>query len=210
MRGGRARRRRSGRTSCAAALAAVLAAVAPAVASPLADAVTLCAAADRAPLAEKRALLERGLDAAERAVAADDGDARAHFAIVCNLGKRMRIDGMSVASLRSLGRLRREIDRTLALDPNHADALVAKAALLYYTPRLFGGDPVEGERLLRTALVVAPRYCDARLELGRVLEARGERDGARAALRRALVDAERAANADVAAEARRLLTRLGG
>jgi hypothetical protein len=69
---------------------------------------------------------------------------------------------------------------------------------------------MEGERLLRTALVIAPGYFDARLELGRVLEARGERDEAPVAIRRALADAERAANADVAAEARRLLARLGG
>jgi len=67
MRGGRARRRGPGRLTWYI-LAAMLTPVASAAASPLADAATLCAAADRAPLAEKRSVLERGLDAAERAV----------------------------------------------------------------------------------------------------------------------------------------------
>jgi len=95
-----------------------------------------------------------------------------------------------------------------AVVADEANALVGKAALLYYTPRLLGGDPVEGERLLRHALAVAPGYLDARLALARLLDARGDRDGARAAARRALGDAERDANPTKASEARRLLEHL--
>src|SRR5207253_9431020 len=69
-----------------------------------------------------------------------------------NLGKLMRFDGVSFRSLLSLRRLHREVDRTLELAPDYADALVGKAALLYYSPRVLGGDPAEGERLLRAAL----------------------------------------------------------
>jgi len=189
----------------------LLLAAAPSAAAPTpstAEALSLCQRADAAPAGERRALLERGLAAAEAAVARDERDPAAHFAVFCNLGKRMRLDGASVASLFALRRLRREVDRTLELAPEHADALVGKAALLYYTPRLLGGDPVEGERLLRRALVVAPDYLEARLALARLLSARGERGEARASAREALQIAERQANVAREDDARRLLQEL--
>jgi tetratricopeptide (TPR) repeat protein len=187
----------------------VLAGVPPSVASsPVAEAVALCKQADTAPEGEKRAVLERGLAAAEAAVAADDNDPSAHFAVFCNLGKRMRLDGIAFSSLLSLRRLRREIDRTLELAPADPDALVGKAALLYYMPRVLGGDPKEGERLLRAALAVAPDYVDARLALARLLDARGARTEARATAQLALDDAARRANAPKEAEARQLLEKL--
>ncbi|TMA63420.1 MAG: hypothetical protein E6J69_17040 [Deltaproteobacteria bacterium] len=76
------------------------------------EASALCREADGADGAAKRAVLQRGLAAAEAAVRDDETDAAAHFAVFCNLGKLMRLDGVSVASFVSLGRLRREIDRT--------------------------------------------------------------------------------------------------
>jgi tetratricopeptide (TPR) repeat protein len=191
-------------------VAAGLAATSARAASRADEAVALCRQSDAAADADKRALLERGLAVAEAAVATDPRDAAAHFAVFCNLGKRMRLDGVGVASLLSLRRLRREIDRTLELDPAHADALVAKAALMYYTPRLLGGDPSQSEPLLRAALAVAPGYVDARLALARLLDARGARDEARVAARRALDDARTAANGPGAAEAAHLLASLGG
>jgi hypothetical protein len=203
-------RRQGGVRSHAVAVAALalLGAAPPATGSRVTEAVALCQQADAAPAAEKRALLERGLAAAEAAVAADERDAGAHFAVFCNLGKRMRLDGAGLASLVALRRLRREVDRTLELQPDHADALVGKAALLYYTPRLLGGDPVESERLLRTALDVAPGYVAARLALARMLDARGARAEARATAERALGDAERTRDTAAAAEAHRLVDQL--
>jgi hypothetical protein len=190
--------------------ALALLAAAPAGASSRVDeAIAFCKQADAVPDAQKRALLERGLASAEAAVATDERDASAHFAVFCNLGKRMRLDGVSFASLMSLRRLRHEVDRTLELQPDHADALVGKAALLYYTPRLLGGDRAEGERLLRVALTVAPDYVDARLALARLLDARGARDEARTTAERALRDARQTANARVEAEAQRFIDRLG-
>jgi tetratricopeptide (TPR) repeat protein len=191
-------------------LAAVVATTPARAASRADEAAALCRQSDTAAETDKRALLEHGLAVAEAAVADDPGDAAAHFAVFCNLGKRMRLDGIGVASLLSLRRLRREIDRTLELDPAHADALVAKAALMYYTPRVLGGDPSQTEPLLRAALAVAPGYVDARLALARVLDARGARDEARATARRALDDARSTANGAVAAEAAHLLASLGG
>jgi hypothetical protein len=76
------------------------------------------------------AILARGLDRAEEAVSAHPQDAVAHFAVFCNLGKRLQMKrraGELFATLGDLGRVKKEeIDRTLALAPDYAAALAAK------------------------------------------------------------------------------------
>jgi len=169
------------------------------------EALSLCER-ETASADEKRALLERGLTLAEQAVTADDGDAKAHFAVVCNLGREMEFRGVSLGSLIALRRLRREIDRTLELAPDYADALLAKGALLWGLPRLLGGDPEEAERLMRAALEVDPNYLGAHLTLARTLAERGDREMARSEAERAL--ANRKADARAAEDAKALLARL--
>ena len=176
--------------------------------TPLANqALAICNAEAPTP-AERRANLARGLALAEEAVAADERDAKAHFAIFCNLGTDLKLRGVALTSLFAIRRLRREIDRTLELAPDYADGLVGKGELLCELPRLLGGDAAEGERLLRAALRVDPGFIEARLGLARALAARGERDEARAEARRALAEAERAPDPARATEARRLLAQL--
>jgi tetratricopeptide (TPR) repeat protein len=114
-----------------------------------------------------------------------------------------------VKSAVDVRRLRREIDRTLELAPDYSDALVGKGALLLDLPRLLGGDPAEGERLLRAALRVDPDYVDARLKLARALDARGAKAEAREEAVRAVAAAERDPDdREQLEEARELLTRL--
>jgi tetratricopeptide (TPR) repeat protein len=154
--------------------------------------------------------LTRALELAEQAVAADDRDAKAHFAVFCNLAKRTHVSGFTLRSLLAVRRLHSEIDRTLELAPDYTDALVAKGTFLLNLPRLLGGDVQEAERLLRRALAAEPDRIAARLSLAQVRAARGDREDAlteaRLALRAAL-DADRPAQAQ---EARALIARLGG
>src|SRR6184192_1137986 len=119
------------------------------------QALAVCLAAAASP-EERRANLARGLALAEEAVAADERDAKAHFAVFCNLGNDLKLRGVALQSLFAMRRLRREIDRTLELAPDYADGLVGKGELLCELPRLLGGDAAEGERLLRAALRVDP------------------------------------------------------
>src|SRR6476660_5021875 len=72
------------------------------------EALALCVRVPKAPASEKPALIARGLALAEEAVAANDRDAKAHFALFCNLGKQMELRGVSVRSLVAVRRLRRE------------------------------------------------------------------------------------------------------
>src|SRR5262249_60844122 len=60
---------------------------------------------------EKLTLAARGLTVAEEAVAADDHDPKAHFAVFCNLGTAMKQRGVSVRNLVDIRRLRPGIDR---------------------------------------------------------------------------------------------------
>ena len=135
--------------------------------------LALCAAADQLAPAERPPVLARGLDLADAALALDHRSARAHFAVVYNLGKATSLDGIGFDTFRSVYRLQREVDVTLALAPDDADALTAKGALLMRLPRWLGGDRSEAKRWLRRALVVDPQNVTARAYLDELEGQRG-------------------------------------
>ena len=150
-----------------------------------------CLEADELEGEARTRALRESLAQADAAIAADDTDARAHFAAFCALGGLLRTAGLSLAAPMQLRRLRREIDRTLELAPDFTDALAGKGSLLLNLPRLLGGDAVEGERLLRRALAIDPDYLGPRLALVEALRARGATAEAREEATRALAIAER-------------------
>jgi hypothetical protein len=148
------------------------------VAAAVREALACCEAADDVPVAERMDVLARGLRRAEDAVELDPGDAAAHFAMFCNLGKRMQMrrQTMGVAAmLVDLARARREIDTALDLSPSYPDALAAKGQMLIELPRVLGGDRVDGERLLRIAVGLVPDDARMRVMLAASLAADGER-----------------------------------
>ena len=132
------------------------------------DALALCAAADRLTPEEREPALARGLELADAALALDDRSARAHFAVVCNLGKATSLAGIGFRTFGAVYRLRREVDRTLTLAPDDPDALAAKGALLVKLPRWLGGDGVEARHWLRRALTVDPLNATARAYLDEI------------------------------------------
>ena len=150
----------------------------------------------------------RGEVLATQAIALDDRSAAAHFAVVCNLGETLRLDGEKITSVFGLRRLMTEVDRTLALDPNHIDAMATKGNLLLRLPRVFGGDAIEGERLLREVVKRDDAAVTSRIALAKTCEERGDRDEARTFATRALEVAERQGRADKVAEARATLASL--
>jgi tetratricopeptide (TPR) repeat protein len=122
---------------------------------------------------KRQAHFEQGQRLAEQAVALDERYADAHFALFCNLGEMVRLDGESLSSLVGYRRMRQELDRALELDPEHLDAMSAKGTFLVRLPVLFGGNPEEGERLLRNVIQRDPEAVNARLSLARSVSARG-------------------------------------
>jgi len=157
----------------------------PAGSAEATQALALCLDAEHVSAADKTALLTQGLELAEAAVVRNDKDATAHFALFCNLGKRMQLEGVSFHSLAGVRRLHREIDLVLELAPDYTDALAAKGAFLLKLPRLLGGDKRKGERLLRRALVLDPHNVTARLYLVQALKARSAHAEARREAQRA-------------------------
>jgi hypothetical protein len=150
----------------------------------------------------------RGQQMAERAVALDEQNAEAHFALFCNMGEAMRIDGESISSLIGLRRLMAELDRTLELNPDHVDALAAKGTMLLRLPRVFGGDARKGEAMLRDVIQRDPTAVSSRLTLAKTCLARGEREEAITFATRAMQIARAQGRADKVAEAQATLAEL--
>jgi hypothetical protein len=158
---------------------------------------------------ERRAHFERGESLATKAVTLDDKSAPAHFAIVCNLGELLRVDGEKLTSLLSLRRLMSEVDRTLQLDPNHVDAMATKGTLLMRLPRVLGGNTQEGERLLREVVKRDDSAVTSRITLAKSCVGSGKRDEGIQLASRALEIARQEGRADKVAEAQATLAELG-
>jgi tetratricopeptide (TPR) repeat protein len=191
------------------ATSAVVRAETPAVSDLAHQAMIECEQGRRTTVRDDRQThFQRGQELAKQAVAADDNSAAAHFALFCNMGELMRIDGESISSIFQLRRLMAELDKTLAIDPGHTDALSSKGQLLVRLPRLLGGDVQQGEAMLRQVVQKDPNAFASRLALAKTLEARGDREEALAFTTRALQIAREQGRADKVAEAQAILAEL--
>jgi tetratricopeptide (TPR) repeat protein len=151
---------------------------------------------------------ERSQSLAEQAIALDDQQANAHFALFCSIGEQMRIDGESLSSLLAFRRMMRELDRTLELNPGHLNALSSKGTLLIRLPVLLGGDAGKGEQMLRRVIQRDPKAASARLTLAKTYATRGDRQEAITLATRALKIAQAEHSADLILEARTTLREL--
>lgn len=159
--------------------------------------------------AARTAHFEKGQALGEQAVAADEQSAAAHFALFCNLGELMRIDGeMSLSSVMGFRRMMKELERTLVLDPDHLDALSAKGTLLVRLPSLLGGDPDKGEQLLRHVIVHEPQAVNARISLAKSYCKRGRHHDAITLASEALSLAQAQQQDDFIPEASRVVAQL--
>ncbi len=118
---------------------------------------------------------KRGEALAKQALETNGELAGAHFALFCNLGEQMRIDGetWNPAAIFTLRRVLAELDRTLELDPGHLDAISAKGTFLVRLPSMLGGDQTRGETMLRHVIERAPGAVNARMTLARAYESKG-------------------------------------
>jgi tetratricopeptide (TPR) repeat protein len=112
------------------------------------------------PAAEKQKKIdfwEKGMAYGQRAMEVNPDGKEGHFYFMSNLGSIVQIKG-KLTSLWNLRRIKREMDRTLELDPDFPPALVARAQYLTQMPGLFGGDEQEAMRLYRRAVEKDPGY----------------------------------------------------
>jgi len=152
---------------------------------------------------------KKGQALGEQAVALDDRSADAHFALFCNLGELMRIDGeLSITSVMGFRRMTKELDRTLELAPDHLAALSAKGTFLLRLPPLMGGDKEKGEKLLLYVLLKAPQSVNARLGLAKSYCANGRHSEALSLASEALDLAQAQRQDDFVPEAAKVLAQL--
>jgi hypothetical protein len=109
----------------------------------------------------------------------------------------------------SLSELKRLLDRTLELDPSHAQAWEAKGEMLLRLPRLMGGSASEGERALRRSAELAPRWAKPQLRLAELDWKNGRADAARAEASHARDLARAAGEEDYLRDAEALLRQMG-
>jgi tetratricopeptide (TPR) repeat protein len=159
--------------------------------------------------AVRLAHFEKGQRLGEQAIAIDEESANAHFALFCNLGELMRIDGeMSLTSVMGFRRMTKELDRTLELAPDHLNALSARGTLLVRLPKLLGGDPDKGEQLLQHVIQREPQAVNARISLAKSYCNRGRHHDAVALASEALTLAQAQQRADFIPEAARVVAQL--
>ncbi len=164
-------------------------------------------------IAQDRAIrvahFEKGRTLGEKAVALDDESAEAHFALFCNLGELMRVDGeVSISSVIGFHRMMKELNRTLELAPDHLDALSAKGTFLVRLPSMLGGDADKGEQLLHSVIQKEPQSVNARLSLAKSYCSRGRHRDAVTLASEALTLARAQRREDFIPEAARVVTQL--
>ena len=153
------------------------------------------------------AAYREGFDLAQRAVAADDRNADAHFAIFANHGRLLLEEG-TVPNPFNLVEVNRELDRALQLNPNHVDALIAKGGLYRQLPWMLGGSLKKAEACLTRAIELDPKAVGGRIELAATYRDMGKSERSVPLLEKAIEVAEQVGKYRHLAEARALLAEI--
>jgi hypothetical protein len=137
--------------------------------------------------AGRRAALERGVAAGERAATITPARPEGHFWLAANMGALAESFG-SMQGLRYRGRIKEALERVLAIDPAWQQGSADRALGWWYhrVPRLFGGCEARAETHLRQALTYNEASTATLYFLGEVLLERGKRTDARAMLQRVI------------------------
>ncbi len=155
----------------------------------------------------KLAAYREGLQWAERAVAADDASADAHYARFANQGRILMLEG-AINPLNLLT-VNRELDRVLELNPNHADALAARGGMYRQLPWVLGGSLEKAADYLSRAVTLDPdNACGARIELAETYRDMGHPERSVPLLEQAVQVAQRMGKQRQLLEAQTLLAQL--
>jgi tetratricopeptide (TPR) repeat protein len=135
----------------------------------------------------RRKDLERGIDAARKAVAIQPGRPEGHFWIAANMGALAESFGMR-QGLKYRKPIKDELETVLRLDPAFLDGSADRALGRWYfkVPGLFGGDRKLSEAHLRKSLTYSPMSTSSHFFLGELLLEQGRKDEARAELQRVI------------------------
>jgi tetratricopeptide (TPR) repeat protein len=136
---------------------------------------------------DRRAQLDRGIEAARRAVAASPKRPEGHFWLAANMGAMAETAGMR-AGLRYRGEIKRELETVLAIDPAFQQGSADRALGRWYykVPGLFGGDDQKSLEHLQRSLTYDPDSAASWSFMADTLRELGRREEARQALQKVL------------------------
>jgi tetratricopeptide (TPR) repeat protein len=134
---------------------------------------------------DKLAAYDKGREIGKRAVELAPKNPEAHVWHGINTGRWGQTKGI-MRSLFLLPTVREEVDATLALDPKNLRALALQGNVFFEVPRIAGGDRDKAEEVFRKTLTIDPHFTNARIDLARVLIAKGKYGDARAELQKVL------------------------
>ena len=136
---------------------------------------------------ERRAALDRGVTAAEQAIALDPKKPEGHFWQAANMGALAESGGM-MQGLKLRGRIKDGLERVLKIDPAFQQGSADRALGWWYhkVPGLFGGSEEKAETHLRRALAYNPKSTVSLYFLAEVLLERGKKADALAMLQQVL------------------------
>lgn len=138
---------------------------------------------------QRQAAYEEGAKAAKKAFQLDDTNADAHFFHALNLGNAARLQGAASGAL-VVNELKSCLDRAIALNPNHAQALQMMGGMLLELPWFLGGSEKKAQEFLERAIAADGNYANARILVAKLYAKQGRIEDARKQLA-SVIHAER-------------------
>jgi len=142
-----------------------------------------------APENERRSFLERGIAAAQKAVATESNRPEGHFWLAANMGTLAESFGLT-NGLKYRKPVKAELETVLRLDPSFMDGSADRVLGRWYfrVPGFFGGSKTQSEQHLRASLKYDPNSTVTHYFLAELLIDQGRKSEAHAELQ-AVIDA---------------------
>lgn len=130
--------------------------------------------------AEKVSYFDKGVAAAQRAIALQPNAVEGHFWLAVNYGGQSEVKGI-LNAVQTVRKIRAEMETVLRLNASYEDgnAYLALGRIDRELPRLLGGSPKRGLSYLEQGLRVAPKNMDLKFTLAEVYLAEGRKDEGR-------------------------------
>ena len=140
-----------------------------------------------APQDERRGFLERGIAAAQQAIAAQPDRPEGHFWLAADMGTLAESFGLR-AGIRYRKPVKEELETVLRIDPSFMDGSADRVLGRWYfrVPRLFGGSTVRAAEHLRASLTYDEQSTVSHFFLAELLLAAGRNSEGRAELQRVI------------------------
>ena len=127
---------------------------------------------------EKIKCYDKAAELGKAAMVIDQNSADAHFYYAAGIGRNAQLKGIFNA-LGVVGEVKKEMDRTIELDPKHVIGLNALAQYYMEVPGIFGGSIEKSEELLLRAKEIDPNQSMTYVTLATVYMRQGKRDKAK-------------------------------